>query len=68
MAKSKAHDEERRIEEIHAHVDDLTATAETLRQLGEESDLPALERNAKRIEGIADVLDRNLPPETLDEE
>lgn len=44
----------------------LTAT-ERLRALGEEADVPAIERNAKRIEGVATTLSDNLPPELTEE-
>jgi len=47
-------------------VTELAETTATLRDLGDRADLPAVERNAARLEGVIEQLDRNLPPE-LDE-
>lgn len=67
MSKIEHYEEEHRLEDIHAHVEDLTEAVEALRRLGDEEDIPAVERNAKRIEAAVDILDRNLPPETREQ-
>jgi len=52
---------------IAEEIETLNATVARLRELGEEADLPAIERNAKRVEGVASALSDNVPPELLDE-
>lgn len=55
------------LEEMRALVEDLADAAEALRELGEREELPAVERNAARLEGVIEQLDRNLPPELVDD-
>lgn len=53
--------------EMADELETLLAAAERLRALGEEADVPVIERNAKRIEGVATTLSDNLPPELTEE-
>lgn len=55
------------IEEMRTLVDELAETAAELREVGEEEDLPAIERNVARLEGVIEQLDRNLPAELLED-
>lgn len=55
------------LREIAAEIETLTAAAARLQELGEEADLPAVERNAKRVEGVATTLSDNVPPEVTEE-
>ena len=50
--------DEREIEEIHDRIRDLRRAAERVRAAGEQ--LPAVERNARRILGGIDMLERNI--------
>lgn len=52
--------------EISTRIDRVAADIEALQKLGEEHDLPAVERTAKRIEGTLSTLDSNVPPELTD--
>ena len=49
--------------EMAAELETLLAAAERLRELGDEADVPAVERNAKRVADTATTLADNLPPE-----
>ena len=53
--------------EIEAEIERLNDAVARLRALGEEVGIPAIERNAKRIEGTAETLSANLPPELTEE-
>lgn len=53
--------------EMAAEIERLNEAAARLRELGEAADLPAIERNAGRIEGTAETLSHNLPPELYEE-
>lgn len=53
--------------EIAEEIERLEAATARLRELGEEADLPAVERNAKRVEGVVETLADNVPPELLEE-
>lgn len=55
------------LEELRELVDRLTETTAQLRELGEREDIPAVERNAARLEGVLDQLRQNLPPESFNE-
>ena len=46
----------------------LTETSTELRALADEGDVPAVERNAKRVEAAVSVLELNVPPELVDAE
>lgn len=45
----------------------LVEAAERLQALGEEAGMPAVERNAKRVLGVAETLSDNVPEELLEE-
>ena len=49
--------------EMAAELETLLAAAGRLRELGDEADVPAVERNAKRVADTATTLSDNLPPE-----
>lgn len=53
--------------EIAAEIDRLTEAAARLQELGDDADLPAIERNAKRVEGVATTLADNVPRELTEE-
>jgi hypothetical protein len=55
------------LRELADRIDRLAETAAELRDLGEEHGIPAVERNAKRIEGVIDALERNVPEELVEE-
>lgn len=45
----------------------LVEAAERLQALGEEAEMPAVERNAKRLLGVAETLEDNVPEELAGE-
>lgn len=49
------------IEELRERVAALEAATAALREYGEDNDVPAVERNAARIEGTVSVIKRNVP-------
>ena len=53
--------------EMAAEIEKLNDAVARLQELGEEAGVPAIERNAKRIEGTAETLSDNLPPELTEE-
>lgn len=53
--------------EMAAEMERLNEAAARLRELGEAAGMPAIERNAERIEGTAETLAANLPPELTEE-
>ncbi len=53
--------------EIDAEIAQLMETVERIQQLGEEAEIPAIQRNAKRVEGVATTLSDNLPEELVEE-
>lgn len=55
------------IEEMRTQLEQLSATTDQLRKLGEQEDFPAVEHNARRIQGIVAMLEQNLPPELIEE-
>ena len=55
------------IRELREHIDVLTAHAAALRECGERANVPAVERNAKRIEDTVAMLDVNVPTELLED-
>lgn len=55
------------LEEMRELVDELAEATTALRELGEREDVPAVERNAARLAGVIEQLDRNLPPELGDD-
>lgn len=55
------------LEEMADLVDELATTTARLRELGDREELPAVERNAARLAGVIEQLERNLPPELLED-
>jgi hypothetical protein len=55
------------VRELREHIDALAAHAAALRECGEQAELPAIERNAQRIEDTVAMLEMNVPPELLEE-
>lgn len=53
--------------EMAAEIEKLNDAVTRLQELGEEAEMPAIERNAKRVEGVATTLSDNLPPELTEE-
>ncbi|MGQ4557149.1 hypothetical protein [Halobellus sp. GM3] len=53
-------------ETIAALIDDLDAASAELRERAAEDDIPAVERNAKRVAAAVGVLRQNVPPELVD--
>jgi len=53
--------------EMAEALETLLAAAERLRELGDEADVPAVERNAKRVADTATTIEDNLPPELYEE-
>ena len=59
---SEEHDpKEYDIEELHRLVADLDEATTALREYGDENDIPAIERNAKRIQGTVGIVRQNVP-------
>lgn len=56
-------DSETDIRELREHIDELAAHATALRECGEQMDVPAVERNAKRVEDTVAMLEMNVPAE-----
>lgn len=52
--------------ELADRIDRLEEITGELRELGEEYEIPAVERNAKRIEGVVRVLEQNVPEELIE--
>lgn len=55
------------VRELREHIDELADHAAALRECGEQANVPAVERNAKRIEDTVAMLDMNVPVELLEE-
>ncbi|HKJ58732.1 MAG TPA: hypothetical protein VKA37_05855 [Halobacteriales archaeon] len=53
--------------EMAAEIETLNEAAARLRELGEAAEMPAIERNAKRVADSAEALADNLPPELYEE-
>lgn len=49
--------------EMAAEIDRLIDAAERLQALGEAAGVPAVERNAERVLGVAETLADNVPEE-----
>jgi len=58
---SNTHPPEIDVQELATYVDDLDAAATTLREYGIDHDLPAIERNAKRVQGTVEIIRQNVP-------
>ena len=48
-------------DELARYVEELDAAATALREYGADHDLPAIERNAKRIQGTVAIIRQNVP-------
>lgn len=59
--------EEVPLSELADRIEGLRETAAELRELGEAHGIPAVERNAKRIEAVVEVLEGNVPEELVEE-
>lgn len=57
----------REYEAIAELVDQIEATSTELRAVAADAELPAVERNAKRLEATVWVLQQHVPPEVIDE-
>ena len=55
------------LRELADRIERLGETAAELRELGEEYEIPAVERNAERIEAVVEVLEQNVPEELVEE-
>ena len=55
------------LEAIATELERIRESADRLRELGEESDLPAVERNAIRLQGTLRMLEAQFPPEIHEE-
>ena len=53
-------------ETMAALIDELAAASTELRERADEDDVPAVERNAKRVQAAVGVLRQNVPPELVD--
>jgi hypothetical protein len=59
--------ERNRIEEMRTQLEQLSTTTDQLRKLGEREEFPAVEHNARRIQGIVAMIEQNLPPELIED-
>lgn len=59
--------DEAALAELADRIERLAETTEELRELGEAYEIPAVERNAKRIEAVVEVLEQHVPRELLEE-
>lgn len=48
-------------EELRRLVEELDAAATELREYGDDNDIPAIERSAKRIQGTVGIVRQNVP-------
>ena len=55
------------VHNLREHIDELAAHATALRECGEQAELPAVERNAKRVEDTVAMLEMNVPEELVEE-
>lgn len=62
MTRDPLTDEELR--EIRDRIEAIEAATDRLRELG--ADVPAIERNAARIQGTLGMLDAEVPPELVE--
>lgn len=53
--------------EIAAEIERLEGATARLQELGREADLPAVELNAKRVEGVVETLADNVPSELYED-
>lgn len=55
------------VREIRERIDELSEILDELQELGEENDIPAVERIATRMDGTLTTLDAHVPPELVDD-
>lgn len=55
------------VEAIAAEIEAIREATERLRKLGEDNDLPAIERNAVRLQGTLRTLEMEVPPEAFED-
>ena len=55
------------LEAIVTELERIRESTDRLRELGEGSDLPAVERNAIRLQGTLRMLEAQFPPEIHEE-
>lgn len=55
------------IREMRERIEELSDTLDELQELGEENDIPAVERIAKRMDGTLTTLDSHVPPELVED-
>lgn len=67
MANTNNPNDNVEIRELREHIDELADHAAALRECGEQATVPAVERNAKRIEDTVAMLDMNVPSELQEE-
>ncbi len=53
--------------EIAAEIEAIREATERLRKLGENTDIPAIERNAVRLQGTLRTLEMEVPPEVFED-
>lgn len=56
------------IQSLRERIEEIDRAAADLRDLGERGGIPAVERNAARIEAVVRILEANVPPELVDDE
>lgn len=55
------------IERIVQKIQDLGEAADDLRELGRENNIPAVERNAKRVQSVVEILEADIPQELTED-
>lgn len=55
------------IQQMRRRIDEIAEATQQLAELGDENDLPAVERTARRIEGTLAPLETHVPPELTEE-
>lgn len=55
------------IQQMRRRIDEIAEATRQLAELGEENDLPVVERTAERIDGTLAPLDAHVPPELTEE-
>jgi hypothetical protein len=55
------------IHQMRERIDEIAEAVQELKELGEQNNIPAVERTATRIEGSLAPLETHLPPELTEE-
>lgn len=53
-------------ESLRERIEEIDRAAADLRELGAHNGIPAIERNAERIEAVVRILEANVPPELVE--